>query len=151
MSVTEINNKIDEVRLNIKQKKQEIIDLESNLNLLYKSLKSVEEESLMDYLQVGDEFELSGWVRLGRKISLRKNDIFVITKMNKKSLYIKLKLKNDYDRQSRQYIPLPQNNKIYSKEIKITSAVFYNNFKKEIKDILSQYNRRNDLLDALLD
>lgn len=156
MSVTTIKSEINEKKELIKSKQSEINDLQNQILGLEKKLKLHEEESLMDFIKEGDEYEIDGYVALGRKVSLGKHDCFKITKVNRKSLYMKVTKKykvswgnhsNNYQRSYELLVDSP----IYDKEFKITSTVFYNNFKSQIKDQLSQFTQRNDLLDALLD
>jgi hypothetical protein len=87
---------------------------------------------------------------------LTKYDCFKVIKVNQKSLYIKVTKKHKviYGNSSNNYqrnYELLVDDPIYSKEFKITSSVFYNNFKKQIKDQLNQFTHRNDILEALLD
>lgn len=156
MSVTTIKYEINEKKDLIKSKQSEINDLQNQILVLEKKLKLHEEESLMEFIKEGDEYEIDGYVALGRKVDLRKYDCFKITKVNRKSLYMKVTKKhkvnwgnhsNNYQRSYELLVDSP----IYDKEFKITSTVFYNNFKNQIKDQLNQFTQRNDLLDALLD
>jgi len=156
MSVTSIKSEIQKKTELIKSKESEINDLRNEIAFLSKKLKLHEEESLMEFIQEGDEYEINGYVGLGREVSLIKYDCFKVIKVNQKSLYIKVTKKHKviYGNSSNNYqrnYELLVDDPIYSKEFKITSSVFYNNFKTQIKDQLNQFTHRNDILEALLD
>ena len=80
MSVTTIKSEINEKKELIKSKQSEINDLQNDILKLEKKLKLHEEESLMDFIKEGDEYEKDGYVALGKKVSLESMIVLKILK-----------------------------------------------------------------------
>ena len=149
MTNKEIENKIKENKKIIQDKRDEISSIERTILQLEKKLKEKQEENLIDFISPGDVFDVQSWVRLGLKLSFRKGDSFKVTKVNKKSLYIKILKKSSWNSIQKHFI-LPPEHEIYKKEIKISSRAFYNGFYREVKDIVDKTSNRNELLDEIL-
>lgn len=149
MTTKEIENKIEENKKIIQNKRDEISSIERTILQLEKKLKEKQEENLIDFISPGDVFDVQFWTRIGKKVNFRKGDSFKVTKVNKKSLYIKILKKHGWNSIQKHYI-IPPENEIYKKEIKISSRVFYNGFYREIKDIVDKTSNRNELLDEIL-
>lgn len=127
------------------------INLENEkVKSLQTEIKGKEAELLMDFIEVGNQWEIDRYVRFGNKTRLIKGDVIEVTKVNKKSLYIKIVKKFESKwmggRMNMNEVTPP------SGEIKINSLVFYNNF-LNVKDVRKQFNswaKRNEALKAIL-
>jgi hypothetical protein len=153
MNVTEIK---DLIKLKIDQmnyKEKEINLLKEDITKLKVLLNKKEEDSLMSFVNEGDEYEMDRFIQLGFSVRLIKGDIFKIIKVNKKSLYIQIIKKHEgkYVNGRYTYVELSKDNKIYAEKIKISSSVMNNNFKKVVKDKLETFTKRNDMLNSILE
>jgi len=127
------------------------INLENEkVKSLQTEIKGKEAELLMDFIEVGNQWEIDRYVRFGKKTRLIKGDVIEVTKVNKKSLYIKIVKKFESKwiggKMNMNEVTPP------SSEIKIDSLVFYNNF-LNVKDVRKQFNswaKRNEALKAIL-
>jgi hypothetical protein len=152
MTVTKIKEEIQNRIKEINSKVEDIKILKNDINKLEFLLKRKEEESLMDFINVGDEYEVKGWVSLGNNIDLCTNDIFKIVKVNKKSLYIQVTKKHRINwSNSNRTFELLNDHPTLNKVLKISSSVFYNNFKSQISEKLDLFNKRNDILNSILE
>jgi len=141
----------------ISELKKKMLLINNQINLENEKVKSLqteikdkESELLMDFIEVGNKWEIDRYVKFGKRTRLIKGDVIEVIKVNKKSLYIKIVKKFESKwiggKINRTEVKPPIG------EIKINSLVFYNNF-LNIKDVRKQFNswaKRNEALKIIL-
>lgn len=154
MNISEIKSKIKEITKEIDNLHLEISNSESVIKSLELDLKHKEEEALMKYIKVDDEYEVAGYyaIDFGSKLTVKEGDSFKITSVNRKSLYLRVTKMYKRTWSGGKIIKelIPDGDTIYQNDIKITSTVFYNNYIRFVRKQFDQFTQRNDLLESIL-
>jgi hypothetical protein len=143
-------DKISELRKQMLVINNQINIENEEVKKLQTEMKVKESELLMDFVEVGNQWEIDRYIKFGRKFRLTKGDVIEVVKVNKRSLYLKIIKKFETKwiggKLNTTEVTPPTD------EIKIDSLVFYNNF-LNIKDVRKQFNswaKRNEALKAIL-
>lgn len=154
MNISEIKSEIKARRQEIDAFYLEISNRESVIKSLELDLKHKEEEALMKYIKVGDEYEVAGYygIDFGSKLTVKEGDCFKIARVNRKSIYLKVTKMYKRTWSGGKIIKelIPDGDTIYQNDIKITSTVFYNNYIRFVRKQFDQFTQRNDLLESIL-
>jgi hypothetical protein len=149
--IKEYHDRISDLRKQMLTINNQINSELEKVKLLHQEIREKEADLLMEFVEVGNQWEMDRYLRFGKKIKLTKGDIIEVTKVNRKSIHLKVIKKFNT-----QWIGgrLTTTEVIAPKDIfKIESKVFYNNF-LHVKDVRDQFNgwtKRNEALSSLLD